>query len=101
MTEDTVDSVEPRWCAPIPESIVWTAWDDGQYIAFHRPSGITHQVNAATATLITELLAKPQNAESIARYFEQANSEVDWSTHLDEILAMLTRLEQLGLVDRA
>ncbi len=84
-----------------PETIVWTQWDDDQFIAYHRPSGITHFLNAASASLITELLNEPADAPTVARAFELANRGADRQEHLVEIVAMLEHLEHLGLIERA
>ena len=93
--------MEPKWQSPPADAIVWTSWDDDQFIAYHRPSGITHFLNAASAALITELLIEPSDAETIARAFEPAIGDSDWDEHLDEIIGMLVHLEHLGLIRRA
>ena len=92
---------EPKWRSPAADRIVWTRWDGDQFIAYHRPSGITHYLNAAAAALITELLVEPMDASAVARAFQPAQRESDWDEHLEEIVAMLLHLEHLGLIRRA
>ena len=92
---------EPKWQSPPSDAIVWTRWADGQFIAYHRPSGITHFLNAASAALITELLVEPSDAATVAHPFESAKGDSDWDEHLEEIAAMLVHLERLGLIRRA
>lgn len=101
MTDADSTHVEPKWQSSPTDSIVWTRWEDDQFIAYHRPSGITHYLNAASAALITELLVEPADAVSVARAFEPATGDSDWDEHLDEIFAMLVHLEHLGLIRRA
>ena len=91
---------EPKWQSPPTDAIVWTRWDDDQFIAYHRPSGITHFLNAASAALITELLVEPSDAATVAHAFESAIGDSDWDEHLEEIVAMLVHLEHLGLIRR-
>ena len=91
----------PKWQSPPADAIVWTRWDDDQFIAYHRPSGITHFLNAASAALITELLVEPSDAPTVARAFEPAMADANHEEHLDEIIAMLVHLEHLGLIRRA
>lgn len=92
---------EPKWQSPPADTIVWTRWDDDQFIAYHRPSGITHYLNAASAALITELLVEPMDAAAVARAFEPAIGDADPDEHVEEINAMLVHLEHLGLIRRA
>ena len=101
MIEADPVSVEPKWQSPPADSIVWTRWHDDQFIAYHRPSGITHYLNAASKALITELLIEPSDAATVARAFEPAAGESDRDEHLEEIVAMLVHLEHLGLIRRA
>ena len=101
MTETDPKPEEPTWHSVADDTIVWTRWDGDRFIAFHRPSGITHFLNAASAVLIRELLVEPAGADSVARAFERANEDADWDAHLAEITAMLEHLEHLGLIQRA
>ena len=90
------DSPTPvRWQAAAPETMVWRSWDGG-FVMFHRPSGVTHLLNAASAELIREVLAVPRSIDEAASHlFGQAS--------LDEIGAlepMLEHFEELGLIGR-
>ena len=90
----------PKWQSPPPDEIVWTRWGDDEFIAYHRPSGITHFLNAASAALITELLNEASDAATVARAFESAIGDSDWDEHVEEIVAMFVHLEHLGLIRR-
>lgn len=100
MTETIVQPDVPRWQALPPDTIAWTEWDADHYIAYHRPSGITHYLNAASAALITEILTDAADAKAVAKAFEPAMGGTDWGEHLAEITATLEHLEILGLVRR-
>ncbi len=101
MTEPDPRPHEPKWRSPPPDAIVWTRWDGDQFVAYHRPSGITHFLNAASALLITELLVEPADAAAVATAFEAAQGDAGWEQHLEEITTMLVHLEHLGLIRRA
>ena len=87
------------WRAAQPDSMVWAHWND-DFIAYHKPSGLTHFLNAASKSLLTETLAQTSNTAAIVEKFLSPGGKSSSSSHPDEILAMLERLEQLGLVER-
>lgn len=89
-----------RWRSTVPDTIEWVSWGD-DYVAYHRPSGTTHFLNASSAGLITGLLNEPKDAEAIAITFSPPVDDEDKAVHLKEILSMLERLEHLGMIQRA
>ena len=92
--------VDFKWRSLPSDAIVWTRWDDDQFIVYHRPSGITHFLNAASALLLRDLLVEPSDASYVARAFAPATSDAAWDEHLEEITDMLLHLERLGLILR-
>ena len=67
---------------------------------FHRPSGLTHLVNGATAKLLREVLTEPRFVEDAAANLaatEGANAGPEFAADVQHLLA---RLEALGLVER-
>ena len=98
--DDEEERLRARWCSPPPDTIAWVSWDD-EYVAYHRHSGKTHFLNAASARLISELLQQSSDAVAIAKAFAPPEGEVERRAHLAEILSMLERLEHLGLIQRA
>lgn len=81
-----------RWRAAPAEHVVWTSWDD-DYVAYHRPSGKTHFLNASSHYLLTELLREPRDVQAVADAFGDSS--------LAEVAAMLEHFEHLGLIEDA
>ncbi len=94
MMQSQVDK-NARWRSASADSIVWVSWGDS-FIAFHRPSGKTHFLNASSHYLITELLREPADAASILRAFEIGDNDA----RQGEIQSLLEHLDELGLIDR-
>lgn len=67
---------------------------------YHRLSGQTHFVNAATALLLRRILLEPTDAESAGHALALANETVESADLIDRVAAMLHHLEELGLVER-
>ena len=91
-------ATDTRWRSAPDETTTWIGGED-VYIAFHRPSGTTHFLNAASKVLITEVLLEPQDASSIAAVFVDEAAESP-DAHIGDIREMLMRLEELGLIER-
>ena len=87
------------WRSGPPEDIVWARFGE-DFIAFHRPSGKTHFLNAATHVLISEILIETQDLDSIVGEFIAAEYDIDQTEFVDQMKSMLDHLENLGLVDR-
>jgi len=93
---------DPSWYVRDPAELIWASWNES-YVAYHRPSGKTHFLNAASYELLTELLREPRDIETIATEFSPAESEdeVASARNRDQLAALLNQLEQLGLIRRA
>lgn len=88
-----------RWRSIAGGDCDWAEYD-GDYVVFHRPSGQTHFVNAATALLLTEILCEPRSAEEAAVDLAACQAApVDVDVY-PRVLGLLVRLEELGLVER-
>jgi PqqD family protein of HPr-rel-A system len=86
-----------NWRVHDPQDIVWSAWDS-DFVAFHRPSGRTHLLNAASKALLSRILAQPMTVDEVARQLVgDQDVEID-ADFLAEVQSLLHRLEELGLV---
>jgi PqqD family protein of HPr-rel-A system len=92
----------PRWRAIPAGDLLWAAWDDHR-IVFHRPSGITHFLNPASHYLIAEFFDEPRSlgevADEMLAVTEAPIPAPDGFRR--QILSLLMRLEQIGLIQRA
>ena len=70
------------------------------YVAYHRPSGKTHFLNAASQLLICNILTEPTALSAIAEEFAPDVTDDHADAYLEQMKAMLDRLEHLGLVER-
>ena len=73
---------------------------DDEYLAYHRPSGKTHFLNAATHRLLTDLLVEPASVATVAAAFAADSSASPVGDVEKELHATLSHLESLGLVVR-
>jgi PqqD family protein of HPr-rel-A system len=89
-----------RWRARPEHELVWARFDD-EYVAYHRPSGKTHYLNAAAATLLTKVLAEPKSAAAAADDLAVAQDAPGDGAFFGEVADLLQHLEHLGLVERA
>jgi len=90
---------EARWRAGPAHELAWSAFG-ADYVVYHRPSGRTHFLNAATADLIENVLVEPRTVEGAALELaarEGAPSDAEFVAAVAESLA---RLEHLGLILR-
>ena len=93
-------SRSPKWWrARSPDEIVWAHFDE-DYVAFHRPSGKTHFLNAASHLLICEILTEARDLDAIAGEFVMDEDGGDPAAHIAQMRSMLDHLENLGLVER-
>lgn len=86
----------PRWRAVPAEQLAWLNFDE-QFVVYHRPSGKTHLLNAASAQLIRQVLAEARTAQSAAVCLAGDGSD---DAYVELVAGLLLRLEELGLVRR-
>ena len=93
----------PRWRSRPDDELAWLQLED-DFVAFHRPSGKTHFLNAASHELIRDVLAAPRSIEEIAAAILKGEEALDVDEGTGEFVARLEdlvfRLEQLGLIER-
>jgi len=88
-----------RWIATPSGNLRWSEWE-GDCAVYHRPSGKTHFVNAATRILIGRILSAPCDAAAAAdalAHIQGVEPDDAFRTH---VWGLLVRLEELGLVER-
>lgn len=91
-----------RWRATAADDLSWIDRGDG-YVAYHRPSGKTHFLNDASHALLTEILVEPQEVADVVAALAAGSAAASPPPDAEvaqELEAMLTRFEQLGLVHR-
>lgn len=88
-----------RWRAVAQHEFAW-ANDGGAPVLYHRRSGQTHFVNAATALLLREILLEPKNAGEATAALTAAQAPLADAGLCGQVEAILLRLEELGLVER-
>src|SRR5687768_489363 len=98
MSETTAEPAA-RWRAGQPDDLVWSRMDDA-FIVYHRPSGKTHFLNAATADLLAQVLATPRTARSAADELAAREDAAVDSDFIRAVAESLVQLEHLGLIGR-
>lgn len=96
------NSSEPQlttWLARPLDEVAWIEWGQ-DHIAYHRPSGATHFLNASSKILITEILRNPKATEEVTAAFGTKTVDPDWSARFEEMHATLEQLEHLGLIEK-
>jgi PqqD family protein of HPr-rel-A system len=86
----------PQWRAAPRQQLTWADLE-GEFAVYHRPSGKTHFLNAASAQLIQEVLVAPRTARSAAASLAGGEAQRDY---VELVTGLLLRLEELGLVAR-
>lgn len=90
-----------QWRAAPAADLAWYE-ADGEYVLYHRPSGKTHFVNAATHLLLRQILVEARDvadaASELARLQGPVMAEGGLTRH---VAGLLLRFEELGLVERA
>ncbi len=88
-----------RWRSRAPDEIVW--FDIApDFVAFHRPSGKTHFLNAASKLLLTDTLIEPANLPSILGAISSGSVDETVEDYQQQMIVMLEHFESLGLVER-
>lgn len=90
---------EPRWRSGPPQDLAWAELGD-DYVLYHRPSGKTHLLNAASAALLRQVLLEPKDARSAARELADREGAEGHADFVDAVTAALAQLEHLGLIER-
>ncbi len=88
-----------RWRAAAQHAFAW-ANEDNEPVLYHRPSGQTHFINAATALLLRQILLQPNDAESASQALAAAHEAPESDDLIEHVAGILLRLEELGLVER-
>ena len=99
MHKNTREPQPTRWQARPLDDVVWVEWGH-DHVAYHRPSGATHFLNASSKILITEILSCPKEADEVTKAFGTETDSPDWSARSEEMRAMLEQLEHLGFIER-
>ena len=90
-----------RWRAVSPGQIAWARWND-QFAVYHRPSGKTHFLNAASVLLIEHILLEPGDVETAARMLSQHTEGAYCdAAYVRHVADTIRRLEQIGLLEPA
>ena len=87
------------WRSCRQDEFVWAQFGE-DFVVYHRPSGKTHFLNAASHLLLTSLLSNPRSFESILDNFGAEVASEDEAPYSAEMNSMLHRLEHLGLIER-
>jgi len=93
------DPSRARWRSVSLDDLLWVE-ADGVDIVYHRPSGKTHFLNAATAFLLLEALREPASLPSVIHDLSTAQGVDSQALPAEYVSGMLLRLEELGLVRR-
>lgn len=88
-----------QWQSCPADECIWVPLDD-EFAVYHRPSGKTHFLNAASEALLNEILVEPRDLASIVEAFAMELAEDNRSAYSERMIAMLDRLQRLGLVER-
>lgn len=94
------DSRLVNWRSRPQDEIAWAEFDD-DFVAFHRPSGKTHFLNAASYALLNDVLVEPKSLSEILEVFSPDESEENADAYVEQMTEMLTHIEALGLIERA
>lgn len=89
----------PRWRVVDPDCFAWADWPD-QHVLYHRPSGMTHFLNASSALLLREVLVEPQGAPEAAEVLASILGAECTGELIESVATSLFRFEELGLVER-
>jgi len=93
-------SADRTWRSCDTDDILWAQWG-ADFIAFHRPSGKTHLLNAASEALLTRILVETKTTTDVVRELASAETGEPEDGLVAEIEAMLIHLDELGLIARS
>ena len=87
------------WRAASAAELAW-AHLDGGHAVHHRPSGLTHLVDALMVALLQDILREPRTLEDAAVQLATAQQSTADDAMLERLADVVGRLEALGLVRR-
>ncbi|MGD9597468.1 MAG: HPr-rel-A system PqqD family peptide chaperone [Steroidobacteraceae bacterium] len=87
------------WLRADGAQCLWADWDD-LAVLYHRPSGKTHFINAATAFLLEQFIAAPATLDAAGRALAEAQGRAVDDELRQGVAGMAQRLEELGLIAR-
>jgi PqqD family protein of HPr-rel-A system len=87
------------WRARPADEVVWRALDD-DYVLYHRGSGKTHFLNAASNDLLREVLTAAKTAAEAAEALARHEGVSAGPEFVAVVAEALEQLDHLGLVDR-
>ncbi len=88
------------WRSRVPAEISWFDIPP-DFVAFHRPSGKTHFLNESSKVLLTDILIEPKDLTAILAAFSTEVADETADRYVEQMKAMLTHLEDLGLIEQA
>lgn len=88
------------WSVPNGSDLHWRSWD-GQTVVYHGQSGDTHLLHHIAAEALKRLLHEPATAEALGAAINEALHLEAHPNLAAEINELLSRLNELGLVERA
>ncbi len=87
------------WLRAEGAQCLWADWDD-LAVLYHRPSGKTHFINAATAFLLEQFNAAPAPLDAASRALAEAQGLAVDDGLREGVAGMAQRLGALGLIAR-
>ena len=87
------------WRAAPPDQFVRCDWD-GNYIVYHRPSGLTHVLNSAMFHLLNNVLREPVGLSAAMDRLSRIGGDEASCVTPGQMIDLILRLEHLGLVRR-
>jgi len=97
---NTSSDAAPAWRARPADEVVWLALDD-DYVLYHRGSGKTHFLNAASKYLLRDVLTAPKTAAEAAAELARHEGVAAEPKFVIVVRQTLEQLDHLGLIDRA
>ena len=90
-----------QWRSVPQDQFLWGEWGR-EFALFHKPSGQTHFLNAASAALLRSILLDPIDAQGASRALAEQLPEAPApdAEFTRYVFGLLVRFEELGLVVR-
>jgi PqqD family protein of HPr-rel-A system len=95
----TSSNAAPSWRARPADEVRWLSLDD-DYVLYHRGSGKTHFLNAASKHLLRDVLTVPRTAAEAAEALARHEGVVVEPAYVTVVARTLEQLDDLGLIDR-